>query len=112
MVDPSRDESACCRASGLAEPDGLTFTELLVECESELSSETTLLVILQQCTPETIGALIGLERRGRAVAVIINTHDINDYSAIAGPLIAARIPTFHLADEESIAEVCRQTLLR
>ena len=46
------------------------------------------------------------------MAVIINTHDINDYSAIAGPLIAARIPTFHLADEESIAEVCRQTLLR
>jgi hypothetical protein len=44
--------------------------------------------------------------------VIINTYDINDYSQIAGPLIAARIPTFHLSSEESIAGVCRQTLLR
>jgi uncharacterized protein (DUF58 family) len=96
----------------LERTDGLMFSQLLVECESQLSSETTLLVILQQCTPESIGALIGLHRRGRAVAVIINTHDINDYSAIAGPLIASRIGTFHLAGEESIAEVCRQTLLR
>ena len=92
--------------------DGLTFSELLVECESQLSAETTLLVILQQAEPETIAALIGLQRRGRAVAVIINTHDINDYSSIAGPLIASRIPTFHLASADAISDVCRQTLLR
>lgn len=96
----------------LERTDGLTFAELLVECESQLSAETTLLVIVQQATPETLAALIGLQRRGRAVAVIINTHDINDYSAIAGPLIAARIPTFHLSSDESIMDVCRQTLLR
>ncbi|MEM1070063.1 MAG: DUF58 domain-containing protein [Planctomycetota bacterium] len=96
----------------LERTDGLTLSELLVECESQLSAETTLLVILQKATPDTIAALIGLERRGRAVAVIINTHDINDYSAIAGPLIAARIPTFHLASDEAIMDVCRQTLLR
>ena len=96
----------------LERTDGLTLTELLVECESQLSSETTLLVILQQCTPESIAALIGLARRGRAVAVMINTYDINDYSAIAGPLIASRIPTFHLASSEVIADVCRETLLR
>ncbi len=96
----------------LERTDGLTLSELLVECESQLSSETTLLVILQLCTPETIAALIGLQQRGRAVAVIINTHDINDYSAIAGPLIASRIPTFHLSTPDSIADVCRQTLLR
>jgi uncharacterized protein (DUF58 family) len=96
----------------LERTDGLTLTELLVECESQLSSETTLLVILQRCTPESIAAMIGLARRGRAVAVMINTHDINDYSAIAGPLIAARIPTFHLASAQAVADVCRQTLLR
>jgi uncharacterized protein (DUF58 family) len=92
--------------------DGLTFSELLVECESQISAETTLLVILQQAEPETIAALIGLQRRGRAVAIIINTHDINDYSSIAGPLIASRIPTFHLASADAISDVCRQTLLR
>ncbi len=92
--------------------DGLTLAELLIECESQLSSETTLLVILQQATEESIAALIGLARRGRAVAVIVNTQDINDYSEIAGPLIAERIPAHRLASYESIAEVCRQTLLR
>ncbi|MFK8114233.1 MAG: DUF58 domain-containing protein [Rubripirellula sp.] len=96
----------------LERTDGLTLSELLVECESQLSGETTLLVILQKAAAETIAALIGLARRGRAVAVIVNTQDINDYSAIAGPLIATRIPTFHLATRDSIAEVCRQTLVR
>jgi len=92
--------------------DGLTFAELLVECESQLSGETTLLVILQECNAESMGALLDMQRRGRAVAVVINTHDINDYSRIAGPLIAAKIQTFHLASEDSIADVCRETLLR
>ncbi len=96
----------------LERTDGLTFAELLVECESQLSSDTTLLVILQQCTAESIGMLIGLAQRGRAVAVIVNTHDINDYSEIAGPLIGSHIPTFHLASADAIADVCRQTLLR
>lgn len=96
----------------LERTDGLTLSELLVECESELSADTTLLVILQQCTPESIAALIGLQRRGRAVGVMINTYDINDYSAIAGPLIDTKIPTFHLASSEAVADVCRQTLVR
>jgi uncharacterized protein (DUF58 family) len=96
----------------LERTDGLTLAELLVECEGQIASDTTLLVILQRCIPETIAALISLSRRGRAVAVIINTHDINDYSESAGPLIASRIPTFHLSTPESIADVCRQTMLR
>lgn len=96
----------------LERTDGLTLAELLVECESQLSGETTLLVILQQAEPDAIAALIGLSRRGRAVAVIVNTHDINDFAIVAGPLIASRIPVFHLLNEDSIADVCRQTLLR
>lgn len=92
--------------------DGLTLAELLIECESQLSGDTTLLVILQQATPATIATLVGLSKRGRAVAVIINTHDINDYTSIAGPLIASRIPTFYLSDKDSIAGVCRSVLLR
>ena len=96
----------------LERSDGLTLSELLIESESRLSNETTMLVLLQQCTPESLAAMLGLSRRGWAVAVIINTYDINDYSAIAGPLIAARIPTFYLSSAETIAEVCRQTVLR
>ncbi len=96
----------------LERTDGLTLAQLLVECEAQLSAETTLLVILQRATEESIAALIGLSRRGRAVAVIVNTHDINDYSDIAGPLIAQRISTHRLASQDVIADVCRQTLLR
>ena len=96
----------------LERTDGLTLPQLFAECESQLSSETTLLVLLQQCSAETLAALDGFSRRGRAVAVIVNNYEILDFSAIAGPLIAARIPVFHLAGPESIAEVCRQTLLR
>lgn len=96
----------------LERTDGLTLSELLIECESQLAADTTLLVILQQCSEESMAALLGLARRGRAVTVMINTHDINDYSAIAGPLIAAKIPALHLASVESVADVCRQTLLR
>lgn len=116
IVSPSRGPVQLAEVNRtlarLERTDGLTLTELLVDCESQLSAETTLLVILQQCTAESIAALISLSRRGRAVAVMINTHDINDYSEIAGPLIAARIPTFHLSSREVVAEVCRQTLVR
>ncbi len=96
----------------LERTNGLTFAEFLIECESQLSAETTMLVIVQETPPETIASLVSLSRRGRAVAVIINTHDINDYGASAGPLIADRIPTFHLSSTDAIAEVCRQTLHR
>ncbi|TWT68883.1 DUF58 domain-containing protein [Crateriforma conspicua] len=100
------------RLARLEPTDGLTLPELLAECEGRLSNETTVLVILQQCDEATASALIGLSRRGWEVAVIVNTHDINDYSAIAGPMIAARIATFHLADFDSVADVCRNVAIR
>ena len=91
----------------LERTDALSLAELLVESESRLSNETTLLAIFQKTTPEATSALIGLSRRGWAVAAMINTQDINDYSAAAGPLIACNIPTFHLSTEDSIVDVCR-----
>lgn len=96
----------------LERSDGMRMGELLVETESRISNETTLIAIIQKATPETLSALIGYARRGKAVAAIVNTLDINDYSAVAGPLIAANIMTFHLVDEQSIRNVCRQVNLR
>ena len=96
----------------LERTDALTLAELLIESESRISAETTVLIILQQATPESIAAIVSLSRRGRAVAVIINTHDINDYSSAAGPLIACNIPTHHLSSEQSITDVCRQATAR
>ncbi len=116
LVDPSRGpahfQEVHRTLARLERSDGLTLAEMLVESESRLSSETTLLVIAQTLAPESIASLIGLSRRGRAVAVILNTYDINEYGASAGPLIAARIPTFHLTDRSAIADVCRATMVR
>ena len=96
----------------LERTDALTLTQLLSEAESRISSETTVLIILQRCNEESMASILGLSRRGRAVAVIINTHEVSDYSSIAGPLIASNIPTFHLPDEKAIADVCRSFALR
>ncbi|MEO1529035.1 MAG: DUF58 domain-containing protein [Planctomycetota bacterium] len=96
----------------LERTDGMTLPELLSETEASISSETTVVAIVQTATPETLSALIGLARRGKAVAVIINTFDMNDYSAIAGPLIAADIQTFHLANDDSIRDLFRYVMLR
>ncbi|MCC9602917.1 DUF58 domain-containing protein [Stieleria sp. JC731] len=91
----------------LERSDGMSLAQLLIEAESRISSETTLIAIFQKATPETIAMLVGFARRGKAVAAVINTLDTNEYGQAAGPLIAANIPTMHLADERSIRDVCR-----
>lgn len=96
----------------LERTDGLTLAELLIESESRLSNETTMLVILQQAPPETIAALVGLARRGWAVSVILNALDIDQYTSVAGPLMAEKITVAHLSNEQSILDVCRQQMMR
>jgi uncharacterized protein (DUF58 family) len=96
----------------LERTDGMTFPELLIETESQISSETTLLAVFQTATPETLATLIGFARRGRAVAAIINTYDVTEFSNLAGPLIAANVPTFHLMDPQAVRSVCREVNLR
>ena len=92
--------------------DGLTLPECLAECEGRIARETTLMVILQQCPPESLASLLSLSRRGWAVEVIINTHEVEDYARIAGPLIADNIATHHLRDRESITALCRAAMPR
>ena len=96
----------------LERTNALTLAELLVESQSRISAETTALIILQDATPENISAIVSLSRQGRAVTVIVNTHDINDYSRVAGPLIACNIPVHHLGGKETIADVCRTAAVR
>ncbi|MEM6468794.1 MAG: DUF58 domain-containing protein [Planctomycetota bacterium] len=96
----------------LERSDGMTLSQLLEECESRISSETTLMAIIQRATPDTIGSLVSLSRRGRAVAVVVNTHEPTDFASVAAPLIASNIQTMHLTDEESIRELCKGMYLR
>ncbi len=92
--------------------DGLTLAEFLIETEPKLSSETTLLVILQEAPPETVASLVGLSRRGWAVAVVLNAVSIDDYTRLAGPLLAEKIHVSHLSDHASIRDVCREQVMR
>ncbi len=96
----------------LERTDALKLPELLIEAESRISSETTVLAIVQRCDEQGIAALLGLSRRGRAVAVIVNTYAVTDYAMIAGPFISLNIPVFHLADIDSVTNVCRSFALR
>lgn len=96
----------------LERTDALTLPQLFAESEGRVSSETTILVVVQKVDNESMSAILAQSQRGRAVAVIINTHHVADYSSIAGPLIASNIPTFHLADDQSITDVCRAFALR
>ncbi|MEM6365870.1 MAG: DUF58 domain-containing protein [Planctomycetota bacterium] len=96
-----------------ASPDrALSLAELMIESQSQLNQETTLLFIVQNASEADIAAIIGCSRRGWAVAVIVNTFDINDYSRVAGPLIAERIMVNHLSQPQSIADVCRAHVMR
>ncbi|MEM9586861.1 MAG: DUF58 domain-containing protein [Planctomycetota bacterium] len=116
LIEPSRNtlqlKEIIRTLARVERTDGLTLAEMLVETEPKLSRETTLLVLLQECPDASAMALCSLARRGWAVSVIINTHDIDSYSRAAGPLIAENIPTFHLPSYDAIYDVCRSTVLR
>ncbi|MEM6687802.1 MAG: DUF58 domain-containing protein [Planctomycetota bacterium] len=96
----------------LERTDAMHLDDLVVECEAELAGETTVLAILQMANERSIAALIGLARRGRAVAVILNTHLAEDFADMAGPLVAENIPVFHLPDADGVRDVCRNAIGR
>jgi len=92
--------------------DALKLGRCLIETESRLARDTTLIVILQVADEETITALLGLSRRGWSVAVVINAHDVEHYARTAGPLIAVNIPVMQLVDESQIPQICRRVVMR
>ena len=57
-------------SGGLERSGGLTFPELLLEVNSRLPRNTTLVAIVQDVTEETAVLLGGLHRRGFRVTVV------------------------------------------
>lgn len=92
--------------------DTLSLPELLTECESQIASDTTALIIVQIADEAALAAIISLARRGRAVEVIANVHSTEEHSRIAAPLSDANITTHHLRDSDSIAGLCRAVSIR
>jgi uncharacterized protein (DUF58 family) len=94
----------------LERTDGLKFSDLLMETQSRLSRQLSVLVLLQQVEDELALALGLLRRRGFSVSAIVNQHDRDGLQDSAAKLVAYHIPVFALPDEASIPIVCRDML--
>jgi uncharacterized protein (DUF58 family) len=92
--------------------DGLTLAQLVIEAQSRIPRDATVLVIIPGNNDQTTITLQNMARRGFAVSVMVNTFDPLDYAKISSPLISAGIETYHLRDEESIVHVCRKQAVR
>lgn len=92
--------------------DALSLGQLMIEAESRLARDTTLIIILQQTNLDTVAVLLGMAKRGWSIAIIINTFAAEDYANAAGPFIAAGLPVMQLIDEAQVPAVCRRMVLR
>lgn len=91
--------------------DGLTLPELLIETQSRLSRDATVLVIVQEVDEAAALALGMLKRQGYSVAAIVNNYENDVYETATARLLAQRIAVYHLLDEESIAQICTQMVM-
>lgn len=98
--------------------DGLRFPELLLEINSRLPRNTTLVAIVQEVTEETAVRLGGLRRRGFRVTTVHIVFDSEESRTWAqGPdwagwLIAAGVEVRRIHDEASLSRLCSQQCLR
>ncbi|HHM13120.1 MAG TPA: DUF58 domain-containing protein [Planctomycetaceae bacterium] len=90
---------------------GLDFAQLLIEAGSRIPRDATALALLGDVTEMHVLALDEFQRRGYAVAAVVNEYDEERFQAAAGPLIAAGIPVYRVRDDASIADMCRQMVL-
>ena len=85
--------------------DGLFLSDMIAECESRLSSDTTLMFFVHEPREADVAAIISLHRRGRAVSVVFNV-PADETPAGAGAVAAAGVEVRRLTDERSIADLC------
>ncbi len=96
----------------LERTDGLRLDALLLEAQSRISRDTTVMVILQEVDDSAALALGMLKRRGFSVAAIVNNHNNDAFNSAAGKLLAQHIAVYHLLDEQSIPTICKNLMLR
>lgn len=98
--------------------DGLTFPQLVLEAESRLPRDASVVAILNGVTEPIAIALGGLRRSGFAVTAILIIHGEREYQDWAQPpewaarLLAEGIEFRQVRDETSLAEVCAGQLTR
>jgi hypothetical protein len=92
--------------------DGFDFAQLIGETTSRLPRDATVVAILTAASPAAVLVLKVLRRRGFAVTAILNFWDDYDYGQAAGLLAAHGIGAYHLKDEASVPDMCREFALR
>lgn len=90
----------------LERTDGLELPDLLIETQSRLPRDATVLVIVQQVDDSAALSLGMLRRQGYAVSAIVNNYDNDAYLEAVGRLLAQHIRVYHLLDEASISQIC------
>ncbi|MEQ1824373.1 MAG: DUF58 domain-containing protein [Pirellula sp.] len=95
----------------LERTDGLRLGELIMETQSRLSRQLSVLVLVQAVDDDMAMSLGMLRKRGFAVSVVLNQHEQDGFETSAGRLVAHHLPVFALPDEASIPSICRHALL-
>jgi uncharacterized protein (DUF58 family) len=91
--------------------DGLDLAQLTAESASRMPRDATVVAVLPTVNQDSAVALGNLQRRGLAVAALLNLYEEYDFAEASGPLLAQGIKTYHLKDEEGIVAMCRNFVL-
>ncbi|MDZ4850024.1 MAG: DUF58 domain-containing protein [Pirellulaceae bacterium] len=96
----------------LERTDGLELANLLLESQSRLPRDASVIAIVQQVDEVAALALGMLARQGYAVSAIVNHFESESVREASKLLVAQRIPVYHLKDEDSIPYICQRMLLK
>jgi len=96
----------------LERTDGLRLPDLLLEAQGRLPRDATVMVIIQEVDETAALALGMLRRQGYSVAAIVNNYENEVYTAALARLMAQHIAVYHLLDEASVPQICKQLVLR
>jgi len=86
--------------------DGLTLDHLVVETESRLARDRTVVAVLAQVSPAIASTLGRLKRQGYAVSVVLLAFDEVERIDGAGALIAHGLPVRVVSDEHELHGFC------
>jgi uncharacterized protein (DUF58 family) len=93
--------------------DGLTFPELLIEAQSRLPRDATVIVLVPSVSEQTAIALGNLTRLGYAVSVILILPTEDDAPTSYGRLAAQGIRDVRpLKNEETLPDICMAEVTR
>jgi len=96
----------------LERTDGLEFPNLILETQSRLPRDASIIAVVQSVDDYASLALGMLAKQGYAVSAIVNQHELEAFHEASGRLMSQRIPVYHLIDESSIPGICQKMLLK